>query len=144
MHKIINNQKGGTALLLVVFILVTIISATLVISSIVKTSIVMSRNQLYSTIAFYAADAGVERLLYSSRNDSAFNLATCINPNDYVNFNISTNGCAAPQASFTFTAYPINASSTVIFKSYVLSSDLYTFHSYGSYRDIQRRIELEY
>ncbi len=72
--KIINNKiikdNEGAALLMTLLILSSVLVVALATADLVMVGIKMSRNQVQSTRAFFAAEAGVERSLWKSRKDS--------------------------------------------------------------------------
>lgn len=111
MNKIKKEGQKGTALLMSVLILNTIIFVSLAVSQIGFSSIKMGRNEIISTKAYFAAEAGAERILWEFRKGScSIDPQTC-NFSDIV----ENNGYSSSNSSF----YRVIAepSSNVIFVS---------------------------
>src|SRR5680860_1309976 len=68
-YKKLKNNKGA-ALLMTLLILSSILVVALATSDLVMSGIKMSRNRIQSTKAFFAAETGIERLLWAVRKDS--------------------------------------------------------------------------
>lgn len=64
LNKIKNNQHGSTLLVLSMMVLAFILIMALGASAIVRNGLLMGRNQVESTKAFFAAEAGSERILW--------------------------------------------------------------------------------
>lgn len=69
-----DNQKG-VSLIITFFIMVIILAVVLSVSAILYSEIKVIRNIGNSIVAFYAADSGMEKLLYYDRNVFAENLS---------------------------------------------------------------------
>jgi len=67
--KRIKNNRG-TALLMTLLILSSILVVALATASLVMSGIKISRNQIQSAKAFFAAEAGAEKSLWAVRKDS--------------------------------------------------------------------------
>ena len=67
MNNLIYNQKGGTAIMMTVLMLTVILTITLAAADIVRNGLVMSQDQVNSTKAYFAAEAGAERILWDTR-----------------------------------------------------------------------------
>lgn len=88
------NQKGATALLIVILVLSGFLLITLSAADIVRSGLKLSKTQMESTKAYFAAESGAERILYKIRKGG-------IDPGD------GTSGyCAATPARFCFDADP--------------------------------------
>ena len=61
------NKEGGVSLIITFFILTIILAIVLNISALLYSGIKITRNIGNSVLAFYAADSGVEKLLYYDR-----------------------------------------------------------------------------
>lgn len=61
-----NNQKG-VSLIMAFFVMVVVISVVLSVSSLLYSEIKIIRNMSDSVVSFYAADSGIEKLLYYDR-----------------------------------------------------------------------------
>lgn len=167
MYNSKNNQRG-VSLIIIFFILTIILAVVLSISVILQSQIKIIRNIGDSVTAFYAADSGVEKVLYYDRKQipaggsrGICNICnTCIgnctpglncvesNCYDCVSSQVSLNGCD-----------PITCSDcNITFKSEMNPSGSYklditaqqqckistgTINSYGFYKDISRAIRLD-
>ena len=109
------NQQG-VILLLTLLILSSILVVTLAAADLVFAGLRMNRLTGYSSIAFFASEAGLERALWEARQNG--------NPN-----------------SFSETA--LNNGSTYKVDYTVAASDV-TFKSTGSYRGVKRSVESTY
>ena len=75
-----NNTKSsnrGSALLLATLVLTAVLGIGLGLSTIMVQQITISKNVGFFVPAFYAADAGVEKMLYRIRKDPNFSGAIC-------------------------------------------------------------------
>jgi hypothetical protein len=113
----IKNQKG-VILLLTLFILSSILIVTLGAADLVLAGIKMNRQTGYSSIAFYASEAGLERALWETRKNSTFTLPDANNPSLFIMNNIGNN-----------SSYVVN---------YATSTPNVTFTSTGNFRGIKR------
>lgn len=86
MIETIANNKKGTALFMTMMVLTGILTISLSVASIVMSDIVMSRTQTHSTKAYFAAEAGAERILYLARKESFLSGSSCDDPIICVNF----------------------------------------------------------
>ncbi len=75
MGKTKRGKKSGSALLLVLFILTSVLVVALGGSSVLIAAIKTSGVQSESTKAYFAAEAGAERVLYEVRKNQSINLA---------------------------------------------------------------------
>lgn len=107
-----DNQRGS-ALLMTVLMLAGIITVALNSASVVMSGTVLSGVQERSTLAFYAAESGAERLLYDARVNPLKPLPAVSTDNVYGIINLSNN------ASFTVdygtSTDSISATSTGVF-----------------------------
>ena len=71
MFSISKFKNQGVALLLVIVILSAILSVSIGIFNVVLGEILISGEIADSFIAFYAADTGIERMLYRDRSQNA-------------------------------------------------------------------------
>ena len=79
LNKIINNQSGVTALLMLVLMLASILTVTLSASEIIRNGLKMGNLQYNSTKAYFAAEAGAERILYELRKPR-YDFDICADP----------------------------------------------------------------
>ena len=70
MNNKFRNKKGSTAIMMTVIILSSMLFIALTIAEIVKNGLVSGRTQIHSTVAFFAAEAGIERILWEARMNS--------------------------------------------------------------------------
>lgn len=147
--KILKNERG-TAIFMALFILAGILIVSLGAASLVTNGLKMSKTQYDSTKAYFAAEAGAERVLWEIRkNEFAFKRAdeTDCQINDYINFdnttvpptplNVATCGTEQSPPSTLSNG----ASYSVILKSMGTATST---QSIGSYRDTIRVIEVSY
>ncbi|MFA6394301.1 MAG: hypothetical protein WCW25_05580 [Patescibacteria group bacterium] len=133
-QKKILNQKGDV-LLVTLLILTSILTISLGAGALVYQGILLHRTQKWSTIAYFAAEAGMERILWESRIEN-FNLLAC-NDGDYISFNPAP-ACSAESAVTTLSngaEYAIN---------YNLRDLEIVLTSTGSYAETKRRVEASY
>lgn len=121
MEKITKN-KQGVILLLTLFILSGLLIITLAAADLVLTGLKMNNLTGYSNLAFFAAEAGLERSLWESRKNS-FSL-----PND------NQTGLFA-QSLGNNSSYSVD---------YAISPPDVTFKSIGSYRGVKRSVASTY
>lgn len=132
-------------ILITVLILTSIITVTLISAEIIRNGIVMSRTQVYSTIAYFAAEAGAERFLYDIRygdfdpeGDASFNKKCIVfDPSDPLNNGY--NSCDNTGEVITLdneAEYFVKFESDINTYSYATST--------GSYNDVKRVIKLKY
>lgn len=127
MNKHKKNQTG-VILLLTLFILSGILVITLGAADLVLAGLKMNRLTGYSNLAFFAAEAGLERVLWEARK------------NNYVLPNADQNDILCPSAS----ALCILANGSSYQVNYATSSPNVTFRSIGSYRGVKRSVESTY
>lgn len=147
LKRLINNRRGGTVLMLTILILSSIISVALVSADIIINGLKSSRIQNFSTIAFFAAEAGAERVLEDIRKVGVFDTITCANPGwfcyDAVS-NGSVEACTATEA-----LCPTESSQTLTnnaeYKVHYEQVGQWTnLTSTGSYNDTNRVVEISF
>jgi len=165
MNKIIKlkNQKGATLILLVVLILSSVILVSLISGDLVQNGLKMSRTQAHSAKAFFASEAGAEKVLndiwkQKKELDEDSNCLSCSGVGDkYICFD-NSNDC-----NIDFSGGPpynnacsdscseniCNLSNDTSFKikyDCVSLSDMATstYQSIGNYKNINRVIEIKY
>lgn len=114
----IKNQRG-VILLLTLFILSGIIIVTLAAADLVLAGLKMNRLTGYSSLAFFAAEAGLERSLWEARK------------NNYVLPNDDTTDVFSLVDLGNGSAYQVD---------YASSTPNVTFKSIGSYRGAKRSV----
>ena len=133
-----NRNRGGTVILLVVIILSSILLVTLTTSEIMRIGIRLGIMQVESTKAFFAAEAGIERLLYDIRRNlpDTFDPGTECNVGEYYDV---AGGCDALRTDHSFS------NSTIVYIAYTDDDVLKkTFKAYGAFRDVRRAVEIRY
>ncbi|XOA42804.1 MAG: hypothetical protein ACKKMO_03360 [Candidatus Nealsonbacteria bacterium] len=116
LFKLYSNSQRGVSIMLAVFILSFLLAISMGISTILVRQIKIMREIGYSVIAFYAADAGIEVVLYEDRSIGLSDGYT------------------------TSTVFVNDASYEVEFHT----NDITTITSIGSYKNTKRAIETRY
>lgn len=114
-----NNPQKGIALYLSVIIMTLILAIALGISTIFLGQINVMKGLGYSVIAFYAADAGIEKILLTRDNPLDIGLTALSNGAAYQVF-VTAGGVGSCTASS------------------------YCIRSIGSYKETNRAIEISY
>lgn len=111
--------QSGVSLYLSVVIMTMLLAIGLGVSTIFLGQLEVARSQGYSVIAFYAADAGIERILVNRANPSSISQTPLSNGATYEVFVTITGsgGCAASN---------------------------YCIKSIGKYKETNRAIEISY
>ena len=125
--RITNNQKG-VVLLLTLFILSSILVVTLGAAGLVFAGITMNRLTGYSSLAFSASEAGLERALWEARK------------NGYALPDEDTNNILCPSAP----ALCVLANGSSYRLDYATSTPFVTFKSIGSFSGAKRLVESTY
>ncbi|MDO8593065.1 MAG: hypothetical protein Q7R92_04860 [bacterium] len=123
MNKARANNQRGVILLLTLLILSGILVVTLTAADLVFAGIRMNRLTGYSSLAFFAAEAGLERALWEARK------------NNYVLPDSDTNDL------FSLSDLGNNSAYTV---DYSTSTPNITFKSIGDYKGARRSVESAY
>ena len=123
LGKSIKKNKRGQILLMTLLILTSMMVTALAAVDFIVPGIKMSRTQAYSTIAYFAAEAGCERALWEVYKNS-FVLSSSNQANIFGTTTLS-NG------SFYIT-------------DYATSSPTITFISTGSYQGVSRSVEVSF
>lgn len=121
------KKPRGIILLLTLFILSGILIITLAAADLVLAGLKMNRLTGYSSLAFFAAEAGLERALYEARQTGF--IYPDEDQDDFLN-------CASLPCVLE------NDSSYVV--KYATSTPNVTFTSIGSYREAKRSVESAY
>lgn len=150
LKNFVKNEYGGTAILMTVLILAGVLLTALAASDVVKNGLIMGRDRVYSTKAFFAAEAGAERVLYEVRQQDLLEdpsdggIGPCASGVDFCftaagDFNSCSVGCVAPlQTDFEL---PNETSYTI---GYEYSGGKNRIKCTGYYKDISRIVELTY
>ncbi|HTW97000.1 MAG TPA: hypothetical protein VMD74_05080 [Candidatus Methylomirabilis sp.] len=122
-RKNYQSQNSGTALLMTVLILNSIIVIALAAASIIFSGVTMSGTQTKSTKAYFAAEAGAERLLYEYRWANGM-------------------GCAdTSEANCHFSGFLASGGTYQV--DYVTGSNI-TFISVGNFAGLKRMVQLDF
>ena len=153
MFLLSNNQQGGTILLLTVLMITATLVVTLTASDIIRTGILISRERHDSTKAYFAAEAGAERILwelrYNGMNPGAGGL-NCNPLGDYFCFDDTSGDIVScndpcPGGEIASTTLDNNAFYTIWyeFEQSGINSTT-TLSSTGVFRNVGRKVELLY
>lgn len=138
MNKRILNQKGATIIMITILVMTSILAVGLSLSNIVVNGLKASRTQANATQAYFAAEAGAERILWEIRKD-AFDPwdSGCNNVNQYINTNFD--GCVGtfppPMNSLTIADFYIR---------YGTTTPTTTLSNFGLYKGTRRSVQLTY
>lgn len=133
MNDVIIKNNHGTALIMTILILTSILVVTLAASDLIVPGIKMSRTQERSTKAYFAAEAGAERILWEVRKNF-FDDSLCI-IGDYIDFDTAT--CDSSEHNYSLSN---NASYSVTYDS----GPPVAFTSKGVYLGTNRSVEVSY
>lgn len=121
-------------ILVTILVLSSILSVALTMSGIVDNGIIMGRTQVYSTKSYFAAESGIERLLWVIRK-GFFDDGTCDDTNNkYVNFD--NDGCDSSQE-----INPVGDAENYLIYT---DDDPITFQAFGEYSAARRAVEIRY
>ena len=155
---ILKNKTGSAMLLMTFFVLASILTISLSLSAIVVNGLKMGVTQVHSTKAFFAAEAGAERILWETRKENnndpgkGIPLHFCgVNP-AYFCFSNNTDGtldqCVADCFAvglFYKQQLANNSTYKIKFDYGIFAANVTRFKSYGNYNnEINRVIELKY
>ncbi len=141
---VLKNQKGATLVLLTILVLGAILSAIVAGATIVQNNIKINRGQSYAASAYFASEAGIEKVLYEIRKNSFDPMAVCDN-NDYLNFSSSPPTCQASfvEENFSDSSYSVQYNE----ERYDSNLDYGTttiLTSLGRHKDIRRALQINY
>jgi hypothetical protein len=127
-RQIPNTFRAGTALLMTILILNSILLVSLAAAKLIVTGVKEGGTQSRSTKAYFAAEAGAERLLYEYRQTHA-----CISPFSALgNCHFVKNLSSGSSYDVDWNSGDQNPGSTL------------KFFSYGSYAGLKRSVELDF
>jgi hypothetical protein len=142
IKKLSKNQTGAIAVLISVLIMSAILTVTLAASAIIQNGIIMGKTQVHSTKAYFAAEAGLERLLYDIRKNS---FSGCSVDQHVIIGSPSTcsAGSPSPLASLSNqTTFDIQYKTPK--PSLCPSVCSVSFYSFGSFSGVRRAVEVAY
>jgi|GEM_PF-412225 len=139
-------DKKGNILMITLLILTSVLSISLGAATLVAQGIKLHRTQKWSTVAFFAAESGVERILYEDRKGGFDFLRADDTPclaGDYISLDpadcVTSDICCV--SSFRDTALSNGARFNITYGEEGLEIVL---KSIGSYLGTRRRIEVRY
>jgi len=152
INKMKRNQAGATALLMTMFILTGIFVISLAASRLVNNGLVLGKTQVNSTKAYFAAEAGAERILWKVRDiNSDLDIETCgadkcftflvDNSVDSCNTDCEIN----PDPATSNQTQLLSNNSFYVIKYY--TNPMFTevsFTSKGSFQDVARAVEVKF
>ena len=133
-----NNQ--GTVLFMTMLILTGMLVVVLGAANLVTQGIKMSGGQERSTIAYFAAEAGAERILWEIRNNS-FNFGGC-SVGNYIDFDIIN--IPPNSATCDFSEHSYILSNNALYSVVYSSNSPITFTSSGVFSDVNRSVDISY
>ena len=160
MYKaVLKNNQGSIMLLMTFLVLASILMISLSLSAIVVNGLKMGTTQVHSTKAFFAAEAGAERILWEIRGENDINpgegefghFCGAVHP-AYFCFSNNTDGtldqCAVDCSAvgkFENQQLANNSTYKINFDYGVVAASTTRLKSYGNYNnEINRIIELRY
>lgn len=132
----LKKNKKGTALFMALMILSGVLIVSLGAASLIMSGIKQGKTQADSTKAYFAAEAGAERILWEIRKNGA-DLNSC-NIDSYINFTLSPADCDGSTPTYSLSD---NASYYVIFS---FGGTATTTVSVGSFNNVKRSVEISY
>lgn len=165
IKNISNNQQGGTALFITMVIMSGFLLITLTASDVIRNGLTMSKTQMESTKAYFAAEAGAERILWDIRRTGP---PAAIEPGDGGG---GTGLCQVTPGKYCFTKVQagdisscvgslVNCPASPVTDSQKLSNEAFykiyfqfegdvtlsttTLSSRGSIMDVNRTVEVSY
>ncbi len=157
----INNSEKGVSLIITFFIMTIILSVVMAISTILYSEIKIIRNIGNSVVSFFAADGGVEKVLYYDRYQipsgatrglcNICNSCPTSDPDSSINcINCVPSGIDCIITTCTDCAVSFNTTIEENKKSYNVDATVspngeftdFFINSYGLYNNVKRAIEL--
>lgn len=140
------NNRGATLILMTLLVLTGVLAVSLSVSEVVRIGLTMSKTQINSTMAYYAAEAGMERILWEIRKQE-FNIPIECVSGECINFDILGDidnpscdaACANAAKYFTLAS---NDSTYRIFYDEVGADSIVT--SAGNSREVNRVLKVQF
>ena len=135
------KDNRGVALFITLMILTAVLVISLGAAGLVTSGIQQGRAQSDSTKAYFAAEAGAERVLWEIRKNNFAFLRGDASPcqaSDYINFDTSPATCDTNSHNYTLS----NNSSYVVL--YTGDTPQIIFKSIGAYKEVERSVEVSY
>jgi hypothetical protein len=140
MNNKMKNETGSTALFLVLVMMSSFFLITLTAADIARNGLKMSGSQLDSTKAYYAAEAGAEKMIWEIRKNG-FNTAVCNPSGEKIDFDIGS--CNVDCCTPAGRSYSLTNSATYTIE-YKLDTPTTTLMCAGGFKDLERKIQLKY
>ena len=138
MNKKNSNQKGATIIMITILVMTSILAVGLSLSNIVVNGLKVSRTQANATQAYFAAEAGAERILWEIRKDSFDPWDSgCNNTNNYINPSFDACVGTVPLAMNSLTVGEF-------YIRYATTTATTTLSNFGLYKGTRRSVQLKY
>ena len=141
MNNLLKDNRG-TVLFMTLLILTSMLTVVLGAANLVMSGIKMSGAQERSTVAYFAAEAGAERILWEIRQNG-FDLTGC-NINDYIDFSVTPTVCVDSSTCGVSSICEYSLSNNALYSVvYSLDSPV-TFTSTGVFSGLRRSVDISY
>ena len=131
------KNKNGTALMMALLILTSILTVSLGAADLVMSGLKMSGTQARSAIAYFAAEAGAESILWEIRKNGFDSTGCDATINKHVDFSADPAECVNSEQVQNLT----NGASYSVVNT---SNPPIAFMSIGSYAGVRRVVEISY
>ncbi|MBU4217106.1 hypothetical protein L6270_04740 [Candidatus Parcubacteria bacterium] len=140
LKDIYKKQEGVIAIAMTLLILASIIVIVIISNTIILNNLGMNISQVDAVKAFYAGEAGVEKILWGVRKNS-FDFTVPGSPCNVVKkkIKVSTSGCDSIGEIITLTG-----NNSTFSLEYDYTTPTTTITSIGSYNKTGRNIEIRY
>ncbi|HBI97153.1 MAG: hypothetical protein US83_C0007G0051 [Candidatus Falkowbacteria bacterium GW2011_GWC2_38_22] len=149
--NILKSQTGSAMLVMTFFVLTSVLIISLSLSAIVVNGLHLGTDQVQSTKAFFAAEAGAERILWEFRknkNDPIVfvddSVIPSCNNNEFICFDSETDGVIISCNVLCPTGRQKLLNETYYSINYSHADPITTLISYGKFSDVNRVIELKF
>lgn len=140
LKDVYKKQEGVIAIVMTLLILASIIAIVVVTNTIILNNLSMNISQVDAIKAFYAGEAGIERILWEVRKNS-FDFTVPGSPCNVVKkkIKVSTGGCNSIGETITLAGNDSKFS-----LEYDYTTPTTTITSIGTYNKTSRNIEIKY
>lgn len=147
-----NNQNGAVAVVLTLLILSSILMITMIMNNIITNNLNMNMVQVGATKAFFASEAGAEKILWEIRKNTT-NLSACGTDDNicFDNSAIASNidACANYSASALCPTSKVitfsnNSEFSLKYQHVAGPPAVTTITAYGTHSDTARNTQIEY
>ncbi len=136
------KDNRGTVLLMTMLILISMLTVVLGAANLVMSGIKMSGAQERSTMAYFAAEAGAERILWEVRQNG-FDLMGC-SINDYIDFSAAPTVCVDSSTCGISSNCEYSLSNNASYNVVYSSNSPVTFTSTGVFSGLRRSVDISY